>query len=104
MSAPRQRGLMFVVRIWLPVLIVLSGVVLALALRTDAAWQGGALLISAGLSVWLINVLFRLGVRGDRERHVEQRARDEFERTGVWPEENSTQLRGDEPGERRDHS
>lgn len=81
----RQGRGMRVVRFWVPGLIVLSGVVLALALRTDAAWEGGALLVSAGLSVLLINVLFRLGVRGDRERLEEERARERYERTGVWP-------------------
>ena len=86
-EAPRGERVraMRVVRFWVPGLIVLSGVVLALALRTDAAWEGGALLVSAGLSVLLINVLFRLGVRGDRERVLEERAREEYERTGVWP-------------------
>ena len=79
-------GMRFV-RFWLPGLIVVAGVVLALALRTDAAWEGGALLVSAGLSVLLINVLFRLGVRGDRERLVEERAREHYERTGAWPDD-----------------
>ena len=88
MSArPRRQhspGMRFV-RFWLPGLIVFAGVALALALRTDAAWEGGALLVSAGLSVLLINVLFRLGVRGDRERVQEEQAREQYERTGVWP-------------------
>ena len=82
--ASRSRA-MHVVRFWLPGAIVLAGIVLGLALRTDAAWEGGALLVSAGLSVLLINVLYRLGVRGDRERELEERAREEYERTGRWP-------------------
>lgn len=94
-------ALMRFVRFWLPGLIVLSGCILALALRTDEAWEGGALLVSAGLSVLLINVLFRLGVRGDRERVREQRAREEYERTGVWPEDLATasgEIPGEQPG------
>jgi membrane protein implicated in regulation of membrane protease activity len=75
------------VRLWLPLLIILAGLVLAVAVGTDAAWEGGALLISAGLSVWLLNVLFRLGVRGDSERRSEERAREEFDRTGRWPDD-----------------
>ena len=83
---PRRRGAgMRFVRFWLPALIVVGGVALALALRTDEAWEGGALLVSAGLSVLLINVLYRLGVRGDRERLQVERAREEYVRTGVWP-------------------
>jgi hypothetical protein len=77
------------VRLWLPLLIILAGIVLAIAVGTDAAWEGGALLVSAGLSVWLLNVLFRLGVRGDSERRSEERAREEFDRTGRWPDEES---------------
>ncbi len=76
---------MLLVRHWLPALIVLSGVVLAVTVGTDAAWEGGALLVSAGLSVWLLNILFRLGQRGDRDRLREQQAREEFDRTGRWP-------------------
>ena len=89
MTGPPKRHStgMRLVRFWLPGVIVLAGVVLALALRTDAAWEGGALLVSAGLSVLLLNVLFRLGVRGDHERVQEERARQEYERTGAWPDD-----------------
>jgi membrane protein implicated in regulation of membrane protease activity len=82
-QTPAQRF----VRIWLPVLIIVSGVLLAVIVQTDAALEGGALLVSAGASVWLLNAFFRIGVRGDRERDDEQRARAEFERTGHWPDE-----------------
>ena len=77
------------VRVWLPLLIVLSGILLALIVQTDAAYEGGALLVSAGVSVWLLNVIFRIGVRGDHERDQERAARAEFERTGRWPDETS---------------
>ena len=86
------------VRLWLPLLIVLAGLVLGIAIGTDSAWEGGALMISAGLSVWLINVLFRLGVRGDRERAQEERVRDEFERTGHWPDDDEPPVQP--PGDR----
>ncbi len=75
------------VRIWLPIVIIVSGVLLALIGRTDAAYEGGALLVSAGASVWLLNTFFRIGVRGDEERDDEVAAREEFERTGRWPDE-----------------
>jgi hypothetical protein len=44
-------------------------------------------LIGAGLSVLLVNVLFRFGVSGDRERADEDAARRAFDRTGRWPDE-----------------
>lgn len=75
------------VRVWLPLLIVLSGVLLALIVGTDAAYEGGGLLVSAGVSVWLLNLFFRIGVRGDQERADEDLVRAEFERTGHWPDE-----------------
>jgi hypothetical protein len=39
------------------------------------------------LSVWLINALYRLGVRGDRERDDEDRARTFFDEHGYWPDD-----------------
>jgi hypothetical protein len=75
------------VRVWLPIVIIASGILLALIVQTDAAYEGGALLVSAGASVWLLNAFFRIGVRGDEERGDEIAAREEFERTGRWPDE-----------------
>jgi hypothetical protein len=37
--------------------------------------------------VLLLNWLFRLGAEGDLERQAEEDARDEFSRTGRWPDE-----------------
>jgi hypothetical protein len=73
------------VRHGLPVLIILGGIV-AWVLEPDRA-EAAMLIISAGLSVWLLNWLWRLGVSGDEERDREDRARQEFERTGKWPDE-----------------
>ena len=48
-------------------------------------------LVRYGLPVLicLVNVLFRVGVSGDRERADEDAARREFDRTGRWPDEPS---------------
>ena len=87
-SQPQATSGQRFVRLWLPLLIALSGILLGLVVGTDEAWEGGALLVSAAISVWLFNVIFRIGVRGDRERAAEEAAREEFERTGRWPDEN----------------
>jgi hypothetical protein len=45
------------------------------------------MIVGAGLSVWLLNLLYRVGVSGDRERHTEDEAREYFDRHGHWPDE-----------------
>jgi hypothetical protein len=73
------------VRHGLPLGIVLAGIVAAIASpeRLDAAM----LIVSAGLSVWLLGWFFRLGFSGDRERDAEDRARRYFDEHGHWPDE-----------------
>jgi hypothetical protein len=79
---------MKLVRTWLPVAIITAGVILAIVTGfSETGAEGGALLVSAGLSVWLINLLYRIGVRGDRERDAEDQARAYFARHGHWPDE-----------------
>ena len=78
------------VRFWLPLGICAVGVVMLLValVRQDDVWgEGGALVLSAGLSVWLLNALHRVGVRGDRERDREVEARRYFDEHGRWPDE-----------------
>ena len=79
---------MKLVRTWLPAAIIVAGVGVAAATGlSETGLEGGALLISAGLSVWLINLLYRVGVKGDRERDEEDRARAYFDEHGRWPDE-----------------
>ena len=54
---------------------------------SETGVEGGALIIGAGLSVWLLNVIFRVGVRGERERDAEDEARDFYDAHGHWPDE-----------------
>ncbi len=78
------------VRFWLPVAICAVGATMLLValIRQDDVWgEGGALVLSAGLSVWLLNVLHRVGVRGDRERDREAEARRYFDEHGRWPDD-----------------
>ena len=78
------------VRLGIPIGLIAIGVIMLLvaAIRSDDIWaEGGALMISAGLAVWLLNVLHRVGVRGDRERDREVEAREFFDRHGRWPDE-----------------
>jgi hypothetical protein len=75
------------VRIWLPAAVVALGVAVILIRRDLTGLEGGAGIIGAGLAIWLLNFLFRVGVSGDRERDREDEARAYFDRHGRWPDE-----------------
>jgi hypothetical protein len=91
------------VRTWLPVMIIAAGFVVAIATGfSETGLEGGASIVSAGLSVWLINLLYRIGVRGDRERDVEDRARAYFTEHGRWPDEDGPPDRRQNAAERVD--
>ncbi|HEX7291997.1 MAG TPA: hypothetical protein VF250_12800 [Conexibacter sp.] len=77
---------LWAVRYALPALICLVGLGFLIADGGDS-FEGAMALIGAGLSVLLVNLLFRVGVAGDRERASEDAARRAFDRTGRWPDE-----------------
>jgi hypothetical protein len=58
-------------------------VVMAIGSENDL--EGGAGIISAGLAIYFLNWLYRIGVSGDREREREEAAREYFSRHGRWP-------------------
>jgi len=76
------------VRLWLPIGICLTAVVLMIARGFDeTSLEGGGALLGAGLSVALLNVFFRMGVEGDRLRDQEDDARAFFATHGRWPDD-----------------
>jgi hypothetical protein len=80
---------MRLVRTWLPLSIIGAGLVVAFSMGfSETGIEGGTLLVAAGLSVWLLNWLYRFGVRGEHERDDEDRARAFFDEHGYWPDEN----------------
>jgi hypothetical protein len=75
------------VRYGIPLILIVLGV-LALFVGPDGAHlEGWAMFTGAGLSVLLLNVLYRVGVSGDSERDQESEARDFYDRHGRWPDE-----------------
>jgi hypothetical protein len=72
------------VRYVLPVAVVIAGIVI-MALGGETDLEGGAGVVSAGLAIYFLNWLFRIGADGDRERDTEQAARDYFNEHGRWP-------------------
>ena len=75
------------VRYGLPAALLLAGFAVLLVDHGARRFDGFAMLVGAGLSVALINVLARLSVSSDREREDERRARDYFSEHGHWPDE-----------------
>jgi hypothetical protein len=67
--------------------MVLAGIVMLIVDPSGLGVDGFAMAAGGGLSVLLINFLYRLGVSGDREREEEERARVYFDEHGEWPEE-----------------
>ena len=80
----RRLGLHFV-RYGIPLVMTIGGIV-ALELGDAAAGFGVVLIGCAGM-VLMINVLFRMSLVSNRERDVEEQAREHFEREGRWPGE-----------------
>jgi hypothetical protein len=76
-----------IIRIWLPAVVVVLGVVLFIVDPSADTALGSAGIIGAGLSIWLLNLLFRMGVKGDEERDDEAEARRFFDTHGHWPDE-----------------
>jgi hypothetical protein len=76
--------MLFGIRYVVPVVVVIAGVVV-MAFGSENDLEGGAGFISAGLAIYFLNWLFRIGASGDRERDTEQAARDYFNEHGRWP-------------------
>jgi hypothetical protein len=76
------------VRLWLPVAIIAGGLAVIIATGgSEDGLEGGFLLIGAGLSVWLLNFMYRVSVKGERDRDREDEARAFFDEHGHWPDE-----------------
>lgn len=81
-------------RIWIPVALCVGGIaVIAIGGVSTHSLEVGIPVFSAGASVWLLNVLYRVGIQGDDDRHTEQDARDYFTEHGRWPDEDSARGR-----------
>ena len=75
------------VRYGLPALLVIAGFVLLVAAPDSTRYEGFSMCVGAGLALLLLNVLYRMGATGDRERDREQAARDYLDAHGHWPDE-----------------
>jgi hypothetical protein len=79
--------MMQAIRYGIPAVLILAGIVVLVAASGDTAIEGWALFTGAGLSILLLNILFRFGVKGEEERAEEDAARAYFDEHGEWPPE-----------------
>ena len=98
-SADRSRSTRFLLsltRVWLPLAIAVAGGVLLVIGHGEYSAQAssrslesavGVALLIVALIVWMINWMYRLGVRSNEEREDAEQAREYFDRTGRWPED-----------------
>lgn len=75
------------VRYWLPVALVVAGIVSLFVIDDSDRYEAFSMLVGSGLSVALLNVLFRYGSKGDQEREAEDEAREYYAQHGRWPDE-----------------
>ena len=75
------------VRYWLPVALIAAGVLSLFLIDDSDRYEAFSMLVGSGLSVALLNVLFRYGSKGDQEREAEDAAREYYAQHGRWPDE-----------------
>jgi hypothetical protein len=82
-----KQTLMFAVRYGIAGALILAGQVVLIVDTgpNGSGWEGWALFTGAGIAVLLLNLLFRMGVEGDRDREREEAARRYFDEHGHWP-------------------
>lgn len=74
-------------RYGLPAALAIAGVLFLVIRRDTLGLEMWAMLWGSAMSILLFNLLFRLGVSGDRERQAEAAAREHLRRHGRWPDE-----------------
>jgi hypothetical protein len=85
MSDEPLRKTIWTVRYGVPAGLALIGLVILGILQSSAGVEAWAMFTGAALAVLLLNVLYRIGARGDHERDVEASARDYYDAHGAWP-------------------
>jgi hypothetical protein len=86
-SDPRPTAGALFVRYGIGGVMILGGILVLIISPDGFGTEGFSMAVGGGLSVILLNWLFRLGVSGDRERQQEEEARAYFDRHGRWPDE-----------------
>lgn len=83
----RTPAWLIAIRYGIPAAMIIGGIVLALVGSGDQGIEGFAMAVGGGLAVLLLNILYRVGVRGEAEREEEEAARTFYAEHGRWPDE-----------------
>ncbi|MEA2282698.1 MAG: hypothetical protein QOK21_3305 [Solirubrobacteraceae bacterium] len=75
------------VRYGLPIVLLLVGIGFLVIQPNSTGIEGFCAGAGAAMALLLLNVLFRAGVAGDRDRDREEAARTYFDAHGYWPDE-----------------
>jgi hypothetical protein len=82
-----HRSPLWFLRYGLPLACIVAGFVILFIADSSLRWDGWAMCVGAGLSIAFMNLLFRMGARGDHERDDEEAARRYLAEHGHWPDE-----------------
>ncbi len=85
-AEPTSKGVLFV-RYGIPAVLIVAGFVCYAVAPESSRNEGFALFVGSGVSVLLLNLLYRIGVSGDADRDRENEAREYFTEHGAWPDE-----------------
>ncbi len=86
---PRNSGLLLL-RFGLPAVLTLAGFAILILDEGSRRYDGFAMCVGAALSLLFLTTVFTMGAQGDRERDVEEAAREYYRANGHWPDEKPT--------------
>jgi hypothetical protein len=87
-ASGRPSGVVLFLRYGLPVILFFAGIVLGFAFGwSETGVEACVAMWAAGASLFLMNLLMRVGISGDKDRDDEDEARAYFDRHGRWPDE-----------------
>lgn len=93
MKQTHPSRVLLAVRYGIGSVMIVAGIVFLFASPIGFGTDAFALGVGGGLSVLMINFLYRLGVSGDQDREREEEARRYLQEHGHWPDEEPTQPR-----------
>ncbi len=86
-ASPLASFFLWAVRYGIGLVMIFGGVLVLVISPGGFGVDGFAMAVGGGLSVLMLNFLYRLGVSGEDDRRKEELARVYFDEHGEWPEE-----------------